>query len=74
MQRILEAGKYVEITLSLFVDESHQDPLDLEPIVETRIAHQGLAHLSVKLGFIRHKSNLTGHERLAPQSKTNFCP
>ena len=47
--------------VSLFVDKSH--PSDLE----TRIAHRPKG--TVTLGFVGHKSNLTGRETLARQSK-----
>ena len=49
--------------VSLFVEKSHRSPSDLE----TRIAHRPKD--TVTLGFVGHKSNLTGRERLAPQSK-----
>ena len=52
--------------VSLFVEKSHQNPSDLE----TRIAHRPKD--TVNLGFVGHKSNLTGRERLAPQSKNLF--
>ena len=52
--------------LSLFVEKSHRSPSDLE----TRIAHRPKD--TVTLGFVGHKSNLTGRERLAPQSKNLF--
>ena len=54
---------------SLFVEKSNRSPSDLE----TRIAHQCLKLKdTVTLGFVGHKSNLTGGERLAPQSKNVF--
>ena len=49
--------------VSLFVEKSHRSPSDLE----TRIAHRPKD--TVTLGFVGHKPNLTGRERLAPQSK-----
>ena len=49
--------------VSLFVEKSHRSPSDLE----TRIAHRPKD--TVTLGFVGHKSNLTGRERLAPESK-----
>ena len=52
--------------VSLFVEKSHRSPSDLE----TRIAHRPKD--TVTLGFVGHKSNLTGRERLAPQSKNLF--
>ena len=52
--------------VSLFIEKSHRSPSDLE----TRIAHRPKD--TVTLGFARHKSNLSGHERLAPQSKNIF--
>ena len=52
--------------VSLFVEKSHRSPSDLE----TRIAHRPKG--TVTLGFVGHKSNLTGRERLAPQSKNLF--
>ena len=52
--------------VSLFVKKSHRSPSDLE----TRIAHRPKD--TVTLGFVGHKSNLTGRERLAPQSKNLF--
>ena len=55
--------------LSLFVEKSHRSPSDLE----TRIAHRFLKPKDrVTLGFVGHKSNLTGRKRLAPQSKNLF--
>ena len=52
--------------VSLFVEKSHRSPSDLE----ARIAHRPKD--TVTLGFVGHKSNLTGRERLAPQSKNLF--
>ena len=52
--------------VSLFVEKSHRSPSDLE----TGIAHRPKD--TVTLGFVGHKSNLTGRERLAPQSKNLF--
>ena len=52
--------------VSLFVEKSHRSPSDLE----TRIAHRPKD--TVTLGFVGHKSNLTGRERLASQSKDSF--
>ena len=52
--------------VSLFVEKSHRSPSD----IETRIAHRPKD--TVTLGFVGHKSNLTGRERLALQSKTLF--
>ena len=50
---------------SLFAEKSLRRPSD----VETRIAHPCLKPKdTVTLGFVGHKSNLTGRERLAPQS------
>ena len=55
--------------VSLFAEKSHRSPSDLE----TRIAHRCLKLKdTVTLGFVGHKSNLTGRERLAPQSKNLF--
>ena len=55
--------------VSLFVEKSHRTPSDLE----TRIAHRFLKPKdTVTLGFVGHKSNLTGPERLAPRSKNLF--
>ena len=55
--------------VSLFAEKSHRSPSDLE----TRIAHQCLKPKdAVTLGFVGHKSNLTGSERLASQSKNLF--
>ena len=55
--------------VSLFAEKSHRSPSDLE----TRIAHRCLKPKdTVTLGFVGHKSNLTGRERLAPQSKNLF--
>ena len=55
--------------VSLFAEKSHRSPSDLE----TRIAHRCLKPKDmVTLGFVGHKSNLTGRERLAPQSKNLF--
>ena len=52
--------------VSLFVEKSHRSPSDLE----TRIAHRFLKPKDrLKLRFVGHISNLTGRERLAPQSK-----
>ena len=46
--------------LSLFVEKSHRSPSDLK----TRIAHRFLKPKdTVTLGFVGHKSNLTGRER-----------
>ena len=59
---------FVDI-VSLFVEKSHRSPSALE----TRIAHRCLKPKDkVTLGFVGHKSNLTGHEKLAPQSKNLF--
>ena len=52
--------------VSLFVEKSHRSPSDLE----TRIAHRSKD--TVTLGFVGHEPNLTGRERLAPQSKNLF--
>ena len=52
--------------VSLFVENSHRSPSDRE----TRIAHRPKD--TVTLGFVGHKSNLTGRERLAPQFKNLF--
>ena len=52
--------------VSLFIEKSHRGLSDLE----TRIAHRPKD--TVTLGFVGHKSNLTGSERLAPQSKNLF--
>ena len=52
--------------VSLFVEKSHRSPSDLE----TRIAHRPKD--TVTLGFVGHKSSLTGRERLGPQSKNIF--
>ena len=52
--------------VSLFVEKLHRSPSDLE----TRIAHRPKD--TITLGFVGHKSNLTGRERLAPQSKNLF--
>ena len=52
--------------VSLFVEKSHRSPSDLE----THIAHRPKD--TVTLEFGGHKSNLTGRERLAPQSKKLF--
>ena len=50
--------------VSLFAEKSHRRPSD----VETRIAHRCLKpEDTVTLGFVGHKSNLTGRERLAPE-------
>ena len=49
--------------VSLFVDKSHRSPSDLE----TRIAHRPKD--TVTLGFVGHKSNLTGRETLAVNAK-----
>ena len=55
--------------VSLFAEKSHRSPSDLE----TRIAQRCLKPKdTVTLGFVGHKSNLTGRERLAPQSKNLF--
>ena len=55
--------------VSLIAEKSHRPPSD----VETRIAHQCLKPKdTVTLGFVGHKSNLTGRVRLAPQSKNLF--
>ena len=55
--------------VSLFAEKSPRSPSDLE----TRIAHRCLKPKDmVTLGFVGHKSNLTGRERLAPQSKNLF--
>ena len=55
--------------VNLFVEKSHRSPSDLE----TRIAHRFLKWKdTVTLGFVGHKSNLTGCERLAPRSKNLF--
>ena len=43
--------------VSLFVEKSHRSPSDLE----TRIAHRPKD--MVTLGFVGHKSNLTGREK-----------
>ena len=52
--------------VSLFVEKSHRSPSE----IETRIAHRPKD--TVTLGFVGHKLNLTGRERLALQSKTLF--
>ena len=52
--------------VSLFVEKSHRSPSDLE----TRIAHRPKD--TVTLGLVGNKPNLTGRERLAPQSKNSF--
>ena len=52
--------------VSLFVEKSHRSPSDLE----THIAYRPKD--TVTLGFVVHKSNLTGRERGAPQSKNLF--
>ena len=52
--------------VSLFVEKSHRSSSDLE----TRIAHRPKD--KVTLGFVGHKSNITGRERLPPQSKNLF--
>ena len=45
--------------VSLFVEKSHRSPSDLE----TRIAHRCLKPKdTVTLGFVGHKSNLTGRD------------
>ena len=55
--------------VSLFVEKSHRSPSDLE----TCIAHRCLKPKdTVTLGFVGHKSNLTGRERFTPQSKNFF--
>ena len=55
--------------ISLFVEKSHRSPSNLE----THIAHRCLKMKdTVTLGFVGHKSNLTGGQRLAPQSKNVF--
>ena len=55
--------------VSLFVEKSHRSPSHLE----TRIAHRcPKPKDTVTLGFVGHKSNLTGRERLALQSKNLF--
>ena len=55
--------------VSLFAEKSHRRPSD----VETRIAHRSLKPKdAVTLRFVGHKSNLTGRERFAPQSKNLF--
>ena len=48
------------------VEKSHRSPSDLE----TRIAHRPKD--TVTLGFVGHKSNLTGRKILASQSKNFF--
>ena len=52
--------------VSLFVEKSHQSPSDLETCIAHRLKD------TVTLGFVGHKSNLTGRKRLAPQSKNLF--
>ena len=59
---LVREEKFIDI-VSLFVEKSHRSPSDLE----TRIAHRPKD--TVTLGFVGHKSNLTGRETLAPQSK-----
>ena len=55
--------------VNLFVEKSHRSASDLE----TRITHRFLKSKdTVTLGFVGHKSNLTGCERLAPRSKNLF--
>ena len=53
--------------VSLFLEKSHRSPSDLK----TRIAHHRPKD-TVTLGFVGHKSNLTGRGRLPPQSKNLF--
>ena len=52
--------------VSLFDEKSHRGPSDLE----TRIAHRPKD--TVTFGFVGHKTNLTGRETLASQSKNLF--
>ena len=55
--------------VSLFAEKSHRRPSD----VGTRRAHPCLKPKdTVTLGFVGHKSKLTGRERLAIQSKNLF--
>ena len=55
--------------VSLFAEKLHRRSSD----VETRIAHRCLKPKdTVTLGFVGQKSNLTGRERLAPQSRNFF--
>ena len=55
---------YLIYIVRLFAEKSHRSPSDLE----TRIAHPSFKPKdAVTLGFVGHKSNLTGRERLAAQ-------
>ena len=59
-------NSYCSLYRKFIVEKSHRSPSDLE----TRIAHRPKD--TVTLGFVGHNSNLTGCERLAPQSKNLF--
>ena len=64
--RVKIAETHIAHSYRLFAEKSHRRPSD----VETRIAHRFLKPKdTATLGFVEHKSNLTGRERLAPQSK-----